>query len=173
MPYKTSILIRQTQKLTSSICFVRLISGQWRFVGVGCCLRICTVIVGSICIRTPFCVSVRQWFWLSVTHVHFTATPPLHSIPPSEFLPLTPLYITSSPGLCFKALLNLTGSVGQLNQKSSTKQMIGHCPNSLKVTGLSCFKGNMHHKHDMSSKDAFYVTDIAAGIYFSKFCTIS
>ena len=27
-------------------------------------------------------------------------------------------------------------------------------------------KGNMHHKHYVSSKDAFYVTDIAAGIYF-------
>ena len=27
-------------------------------------------------------------------------------------------------------------------------------------------KGNMHHKLNVSSKDAFYVTDIAAGIYF-------
>ena len=30
-------------------------------------------------------------------------------------------------------------------------------------------KGNMHHKHDASSKDSFYVTDIAAWIYFENF----
>ena len=35
------------------------------------------------------------------------------------------------------------------------------------------FKGNMHHKHDVSSKDVFSITDMAAGIFFWKFCTIS
>ena len=27
-------------------------------------------------------------------------------------------------------------------------------------------KGNMHHKHDVSSKDAFYIIDLAADICF-------
>ena len=27
-------------------------------------------------------------------------------------------------------------------------------------------KGNMHHKYDVSSKDAFYIIDLAAKIYF-------
>ena len=31
----------------------------------------------------------------------------------------------------------------------------------------------MHHKHDVSSKDVFSITDMAAGIFFWKFCTIS
>ena len=34
-------------------------------------------------------------------------------------------------------------------------------------------KENMHHKHDVSSKDAFYVIDLAAGIYFGNFFIIS
>ena len=31
----------------------------------------------------------------------------------------------------------------------------------------------MHHKHDVSSKDVFSITDMAAGIFFWKFSTIS
>ena len=41
----------------------------------------------------------------------------------------------------------------------------------IKVSGI--FKGNMHHKHDVSPKDIFSITDMAAGIFFWKFCTIS
>ena len=33
-------------------------------------------------------------------------------------------------------------------------------------------KGNMHHKHDVKSKDIFSILDMAAGIFFWKFCTI-
>ena len=28
------------------------------------------------------------------------------------------------------------------------------------------FKGNMHHKYDISLKDAFYIIDLAAEIFF-------
>ena len=31
---------------------------------------------------------------------------------------------------------------------------------------LHIFKGNMHHKYDISLKDAFYIIDLAAGIFF-------
>ena len=31
----------------------------------------------------------------------------------------------------------------------------------------------MHHKHDISSKDVFSITDMAVGIFFWKFSTIS
>ena len=34
---------------------------------------------------------------------------------------------------------------------------------------LFIFKGNMHHKYDVSSKVAFYIKDLAAGIIFEKF----
>ena len=30
-------------------------------------------------------------------------------------------------------------------------------------------KGNMHHKHDVSLKDAFYIIDLAAGFFFENF----
>ena len=30
-------------------------------------------------------------------------------------------------------------------------------------------KGNMHHKYDVSLEDAFYIIDLAAGIFFEKF----
>ena len=39
----------------------------------------------------------------------------------------------------------------------------------LKPTG----KDSADHKHDESSKDVFSITDMAAGIFFWKFCTIS
>ena len=33
------------------------------------------------------------------------------------------------------------------------------------------FKGNMHHKYDVSSKDAFCINDLAAEVFFGNFAS--
>ena len=39
-------------------------------------------------------------------------------------------------------------------------------PKPKKIVSVKALKGNMHHKHDVSSKDVFSITDMAAGIFF-------
>ena len=48
-----------------------------------------------------------------------------------------------------------------------------HCLQRFNAAKPETLKGNMRHKHDVISKDVICITDMGAGIYFWKFCTIS
>ena len=76
---------------------------------------------------------------------------------------------------CKKDIQSIMGAAAQLKRWTPGLMLISPNLQKLIVQSTLFFwnddlmkelKGNMHHKHNVSSKDAFYVTDIAAGIYF-------